>query len=90
MSEHNCIALEVHVAAVQQNFRLCNEATLTILLCVLFALAKSASYGSGSPRIMLGPSHVDVVPAEAAEESSSKWRAPPFSGKVVDGEVSIS
>ncbi|KAG5182152.1 hypothetical protein JKP88DRAFT_319985 [Tribonema minus] len=42
-----------------------------------------ASYGSGSPRVMLGPSHVDVVPAV----EGPNWSAPPFSGDIVDGEV---
>jgi acetylornithine deacetylase/succinyl-diaminopimelate desuccinylase-like protein len=69
----------------QIRFRL-RSSQMPACCAVLFLIWLSASYGSGSPRIMLGPSHVDVVPA--AEEFSSKWRAPPFSGKVVDGEVS--
>eukprot|EP00611_Tribonema_gayanum_P010687 TRINITY_DN2075_c0_g1_i2.p1 TRINITY_DN2075_c0_g1~~TRINITY_DN2075_c0_g1_i2.p1 ORF type:complete len:350 (+),score=98.10 TRINITY_DN2075_c0_g1_i2:186-1235(+) len=42
-----------------------------------------ASYGSGSPRVMLGPSHLDVVPAV----EGPNWSAPPFAAEIVDGEV---
>ncbi|CAM9731051.1 unnamed protein product [Chrysoparadoxa australica] len=38
-----------------------------------------ATYGTGSPRVMLGPSHVDVVPVSA--ESLRNWSSPPFEGE---------
>jgi hypothetical protein len=44
-----------------------------------------ATYGSGEggPRVMLGPGHVDVVPA-----NPEIWTQDPWAGKVVDGKVS--
>lgn len=42
-----------------------------------------ASYGGGEgPRVMLGPGHVDVVPA-----NPEIWTQDPWAGKVVDGKV---
>lgn len=42
-----------------------------------------ATYGSGEgPRVMLGPGHVDVVPA-----NPEIWTQDPWAGKVVDGKV---
>ena len=38
--------------------------------------------GDGSRRPLVLSHHIDVVPAEPKH-----WRAPPFSGKVVDGEI---
>ena len=40
--------------------------------------------GDAGPRLMFGPSHVDVVPVE----SPDSWEEAPFSGKVKDGYVS--
>lgn len=37
---------------------------------------------SKSPRVMLGPGHVDVVPV-----SEKDWDVPPFEGRLVDGEL---
>eukprot|EP00903_Cladosiphon_okamuranus_P015751 g14537.t1 len=52
------------------------------------------SIGSGSPRVMLGPAHVDVVPvtpddaSKAPEdEEYSGWDENPWSGTVKDGEL---
>ncbi|CAM9489127.1 unnamed protein product, partial [Choristocarpus tenellus] len=56
-----------------------------------------SSYGSGSPRIMLGPGHVDVVPVTPDAKNSpqdandqpkySGWEEEPWSGAVRDGTV---
>lgn len=51
-----------------------------------------ASIGSGSPRVMLGPAHVDVVPvtpddASQVPEVYSGWDENPWSGAVKDGVV---
>ncbi|CAN0079628.1 unnamed protein product, partial [Ectocarpus sp. 6 AP-2014] len=51
-----------------------------------------SSIGSGSPRVMLGPAHVDVVPvtpddASQAPQVYSGWDEDPWSGTVTDGEV---
>ncbi|CAN0126031.1 unnamed protein product, partial [Scytosiphon promiscuus] len=50
------------------------------------------SIGSGSPRVMLGPAHVDVVPvtpdsASQSPEVYSGWEENPWSGAVAGGEV---
>jgi acetylornithine deacetylase/succinyl-diaminopimelate desuccinylase-like protein len=42
-----------------------------------------ARWGEGSGPSLMLMSHVDVVPVE----DESKWRFPPFSGKIVDGKV---
>ncbi len=41
-----------------------------------------ATFGNNNPRVMLGPSHVDVVPA--VDEG---WEVPPFSGEIKDGYI---
>ena len=41
-----------------------------------------ATFGEGKPRVMFGPSHVDVVPANEAE-----WEVPPFSAEIRDGYI---
>ncbi|CAM9555943.1 unnamed protein product [Ascophyllum nodosum] len=51
-----------------------------------------ASIGSGSPRVMLGPAHVDVVPALPDDASRvppaySGWDEDPWSGAIKEGEV---
>lgn len=55
-------------------------------------LRLSASIGSGSPRVMLGPAHVDVVPVTPDDTSQlphtyGGWDEDPWSGAVRDGEV---
>lgn len=52
----------------------------------------TASIGSGSPRVMLGPAHVDVVPVNPDDPSQvphvySGWDKDPWSGAIKDGEV---
>lgn len=52
----------------------------------------AASIGSGSPRFMLGPGHVDVVPVSPDDPSQtphvySGWDEGPWSGAVRDGQV---
>ncbi|CAM9114420.1 unnamed protein product [Discosporangium mesarthrocarpum] len=52
-----------------------------------------SSYGVGSPRVMLGPGHVDVVPVipdasgDTEKESYLGWDEGPWSGAVRDGVV---
>ncbi|CAN0330849.1 unnamed protein product [Pylaiella littoralis] len=52
------------------------------------------SIGSGSPRVMLGPAHVDVVPVTPDDASLAQdrqvytgWDEGPWSGAVTDGQV---
>lgn len=52
----------------------------------------TGSIGSGSPRVMLGPAHVDVVPvtpdnASQNPEVYSGWEENPWSGTVAGGEI---
>eukprot|EP00742_Colponemidia_sp_Colp-10_P005653 GILJ01006043.1.p1 GENE.GILJ01006043.1~~GILJ01006043.1.p1 ORF type:complete len:501 (+),score=75.26 GILJ01006043.1:50-1552(+) len=51
-----------------------------------------ATYGSGSPRVMLGPAHVDVVPVQSVRHTDGTeqfpgWTHPPFSGAYEDGHI---
>lgn len=53
---------------------------------------RTGSIGSGSPRVMLGPAHVDVVPvtpdnASETPEVYSGWDENPWSGTVAGGEI---
>ncbi|MHA2371249.1 MAG: M20/M25/M40 family metallo-hydrolase [Candidatus Hodarchaeales archaeon] len=45
-------------------------------------VAKIKGNGQG-PRLMFGPSHVDVVPVENPDD----WTVDPFSGEIKDGEI---
>lgn len=54
----------------------------------------TGSIGSGSPRVMLGPAHVDVVPVTPDDASLALdrqvytgWDEDPWSGTVADGQV---
>lgn len=46
------------------------------------SLLATYGIGEGGPRVMLGPGHVDVVPA-----NPEIWTQDPWAGKVVDGKV---
>lgn len=66
----------------------------SLFLLLVVCLSVAASIGSGSPRVMLGPAHVDVVPvtpddASKApdEEEYSGWDENPWSGTVKDGQL---
>ena len=57
-------------------------------------LSVAGSIGSGSPRVMLGPAHVDVVPVTPDDASKapedevySGWDENPWSGTVKDGQL---